>query len=138
MKRIIFILLFTLIYSNNVFAKEINFNSFFNNFNMRSITSSMGQQLKYWCGAYPSQFFEVDEKNMEKLTLIRNGDHYWYIFLIADNKVRITNEITSGTYLTSNVYQLEYIDDIDEWWDIDAAKSGKLLINESVDCEKIE
>ena len=105
---------------------------------MRSIYSSMGPQLKYWCGAYPSQFFEVEEKNNNKLTLVRHGDHYWFISFKGDNKIKITEQITSGTYFTITDYELEYVNTIDELWDINAVKSGKLLINETVDCKKIE
>ena len=38
--------------------------------------------------------------------------------------------------LTNNIIELKYINDINEWWSIDAANSGKLNIPEGEDCKK--
>ena len=115
MKKLLAILVLGLLWCNGVLANELNANSFFNKFNMRSIYSSMGPQLKYWCGSYPFEFFTIKEKN---------------------NKIQLTDQIADGTYLTSHVYELKYISAMNEWWSIDAANLGKLNISEGENCEK--
>ena len=103
---------------------------------MRSTLSSMGPQLKYWCGSYPSEFFEIKEKKDKRVVLVRNEDHFWDVTILDDNKVAISNYITSGTYNTDDVAQLIYISDKDEWWDEMSVKAGKLENPEKSDCEK--
>ena len=103
---------------------------------MRSTLSSMGPQLKFWCGSYPSEFFEIKEKKDKRVVLVRNEDHFWDVTILDDNKVAISNYITSGTYNTDDVAQLIYISDKDEWWDEMSVKAGKLENPEKSDCEK--
>src|SRR6056300_1837032 len=87
-----------ILFSNVGFANEITLDKFFNKFNMRSTLSSMGPQLRYWCGSYPSEFFEIKEKVENNIILVRNETHFWDITILEDNKVVIYNEITNGTY----------------------------------------
>ena len=136
MNKLLSILTILILYSNSSFSKEINIDTFFNKFNMRSTLSSMGPQLKYWCGSYPSKFFKIKEKMDNRLILVRNEDHFWDITILDDNKVAIYNYITSGTYKTDDVAQLIYISDKDEWWDEMSVKAGKLENPEKSDCEK--
>jgi len=131
------IIVLSLMWCNGVLANELNANSFFNKFNMRSIYSSMGPQLKYWCGSYPFEFFTIKEKNNNSITLVRNDDHFWIITFLENNKIELINQITSGTYLTSHDYELKYISAMNEWWSIDAANLGKLNISEGENCKKL-
>ena len=103
---------------------------------MRSTLSSMGPQLKFWCGSYPSEFFEIKEKKDKRVVLVRNEDHFWDVTILDDNKVAISNYITSGTYNTDDVAQLIYISDKDEWWDEMSVKAGKLENPETSNCKK--
>ena len=135
--KLLGILVLGLLWSNGVLANELNANSFFNKFNMRSIYSSMGPQLKYWCGSYPFEFFTIKEKNNNSITLVRNDDHFWIITFLENNKIELINQITSGTYLTSHDYELKYISAMNEWWSIDAANLGKLNISEGENCKKL-
>ena len=137
MKKLLGILVLSLLWCNGVLANELNANSFFNKFNMRSIYSSMGPQLKYWCGSYPFEFFTIKEKNNNSITLVRNDDHFWIITFLENNKIELINQITSGTYLTSHDYELKYISAMNEWWSIDAANLGKLNISEGENCKKL-
>ena len=117
MKKIISILTILILSSNSSFSKEINIDTFLNKFNMRSTLSSMGPQLKFWCGSYPSEFFEIKEKKDKRVVLVRNEDHFWDVTILDDNKVVIYNYITNGTYSFEDEAQLIYISDKDEWWD---------------------
>ena len=103
---------------------------------MRSTLSSMGPQLKFWCGSYPSEFFEIKEKKDKRVVLVRNEDHFWDVTILDDNKVVIYNYITNGTYSFEDEAQLIYISDKDEWWDEMSVKAGKLENPEKSDCEK--
>jgi len=118
MKKIFLTILFTLVLSGGASANEITLDKFFNKFNMRSTLSSMGPQLRYWCGSYPSEFFEIKEKMENRFILVRNENHFWDITILDDNKVVIYNRITNGTYSFEDEAQLIYIEGKDEWWDI--------------------
>ena len=135
-KKLLLTILFTLVLSGSASANEITLDKFFNKFNMRSTLSSMGPQLRYWCGSYPSEFFEIKEKMENRFILVRNENHFWDITILDDNKVVIYNRITNGTYSFEDEAQLIYIDDKDEWWDDISVKEGKLKNPETSDCKK--
>ena len=120
----------------NASANEITLDKFFNKFNMRSTLSSMGPQLRYWCGSYPSEFFEIKEKIDNRLILVREGDQYWDVTILGNNKVVLYDRITNGTYSTEDEAQLIYMSDKDEWWDDISVKEGKLKNPETSDCKK--
>ena len=103
---------------------------------MRSTLSSMGPQLRYWCGSYPSEFFEIKEKMENRFILVRNENHFWDITILDDNKVVIYNRITNGTQSFEDEAQLIYIEGKDEWWDEISVKEGKLKNPETSDCKK--
>ena len=134
MKKIILIL--SIIFSNLSYADELSVDTFFNKFNMRSTLSSMGPQLKFWCGSYPSEFFKIKEKTNDRLILVRNEDHFWDITILDNNKVAISNYITSGTYNSKDVTQLIYINEKSEWWDELSVNKGQLTNPEQSDCKK--
>ena len=136
MKKIFLTILFTLVLSGGASANEITLDKFFNKFNMRSTLSSMGPQLRYWCGSYPSEFFEIKEKMENRFILVRNENHFWDITILDDNKVVIYNRITNGTYSFEDEAQLIYIEDKGEWWDDISVKEGKLKNPETSDCKK--
>ena len=125
-----------ILFSNMSLANEITLDKFFNKFNMRSTLSSMGPQLRYWCGSYPSEFFEIKEKMDKRLILVRDGDQYWDVTILGNNKVVIYDRITNGTYSSEDEAQLIYMSDEDEWWDNISVKEGKLKNPETPDCKK--
>ena len=125
-----------ILFSNMSFANEITLDKFFNKFNMRSTLSSMGPQLRYWCGSYPSEFFEIKEKMDERLVLVRDGDQYWDVTILGNNKVVIYDRITNGTYSIEDEAQLIYMSDKDEWWDEMSVAKGKLENPQTSDCKK--
>jgi len=136
MKKFFIISAILILFSNVGFANEITLDKFFNKFNMRSTLSSMGPQLRYWCGSYPSEFFEIKEKMDNRLVLVRDGDQYWDVTILDNNKVVIYDRITNGTYSTEDEAQLIYMSDKDEWWDDLSVKAGKLTNPETSDCVK--
>jgi hypothetical protein len=125
-----------ILFSNVGFANEITLDKFFNKFNMRSTLSSMGPQLRYWCGSYPYEFFEIKEKMDKRLVLVRDEDQFWDVTILDNNKVVIYDRITNGTYSTEDEAQLIYMSDKDEWWDNISVKEGKLKNPETSDCKK--
>ena len=135
-KKILLILITSFLWSNTGFSKEIDPNTFFEKFNMRSTLSSMGPQLRYWCGSYPNEFFKIKEKTDKSITLVRHGDQFWDVAFFGNNKIVISDYITSGTYNTKNQVQLVYITDKNEWWDPRSVKLGKLTNPQVKDCEK--
>lgn len=136
MKKIISILTFIILSSNSSFSNEINIDTFFNKFNMRSTLSSMGPQLRYWCGSYPSEFFEIKEKKDKRVVLVRDQDQFWDVSFLDNNKIVIYDRITNGTYSSEDEVQLIYLSDKDEWWDEMSVKANKLENPETSDCKK--
>ena len=135
-----YLTIFLILFTGNAFSKELDIKSFFENFNMRSTRSSMGPQLRFWCGSYPAMFFDIKEEKDNRLVLSRKGDPdlLWDVTFIKGNKVAIHDRITSGTYDTNAVIQLEYIKDKNEWWDSESLKKNKLINPETNDCEKMK
>jgi hypothetical protein len=131
-----FLLLIFLISTNYSFASELTVDTFYNKFNMRSTLSSMGPQLRYWCGSYPSEFFKIKEKMNDRLILVRNEDQFWDVTILDNNKVAIYDYITSGTYKTEDVTQLIYIDEKGEWRDELSVNNGQLTNPEQSNCTK--
>jgi len=125
-----------ILFSNVGFANEITLDKFFNKFNMRSTLSSMGPQLRYWCGSYPYEFFEIKEKMDKRLVLVRDEDQFWDVTILDNNKVVIYDRITNGTYSLEDEAQLIYMSEKDEWWDNISFKEGKLKNPEASDCKK--
>lgn len=125
-----------ILFSNMSLANEITLGKFFNKFNMRSTLSSMGPQLRYWCGSYPYEFFEIKEKMDKRLVLVRDEDQFWDVTILDNNKVVIYDRITNGTYSSEDEAQLIYMSEKDEWWDNISFKEGKLKNPEASDCKK--
>jgi len=136
MKKIISVLIFLVLSSNSSFSNEINIDTFFNKFNMRSTLSSMGPQLRYWCGSYPSEFFKIREKKNKRIILVRDENQFWDVSFLGQNKIVIYDRITNGTYSTKDEVQLIYLGDKDEWWDEISVKAGKLVNPETYNCKK--
>jgi len=136
MKKLLLTILLTLVLSGGASANEITLDKFFNKFNMRSTLSSMGPQLRYWCGSYPYEFFEIKEKMDKRLVLVRDEDQFWDVTILDNNKVVIYDRITNGTYSTEDEAQLIYMSEKDEWWDNISFKEGKLKNPEASDCKK--
>ena len=134
MKKIILIL--SIIFSNLSYADELSVDTFFDKFNMRSTLSSMGPQLKFWCGSNPSEFFKIKEKMNNRLILVRNEDQFWDVTILDNNKVVIYDYITSGTYKSEEVTQLVYMSEKGEWWDELSANKGQLVNPEESGCKK--
>ena len=103
---------------------------------MRSTLSSMGPQLRYWCGSYPSEFFEIKEEKDKRVILVRDKDQFWDVSFLDNNKVVIYDRITNGTYSTEEVVQLIYVDEKGEWWDELSVKEGELTNPETSVCKK--
>ncbi|VAW81949.1 hypothetical protein MNBD_GAMMA12-1966 [hydrothermal vent metagenome] len=116
----------------NVFAGELTLNDLYNKFNMRTIYSSYGQRLQYYCGAYPKNFFPKHQASFKfgnTLKLV-SGDDVWIFTMKSDNKIILVNKITSGTYNTVNKYALHF-DRINGDW-----RADKIRIKEPVNCKK--
>lgn len=117
-------------------SKEIDPNTFFEKFNMRSTLSSMGPQLRYWCGSYPNEFFKIKEKTDKSITLVRHGDQFWDVAFLGNNKIVISDYITGATYNTRDEVQAVYISDKDEWWDPLSVELVELINPQKKDCKK--
>lgn len=101
-------------------------------FNMRTIFSSYGQRLKYYCESYPRNYFlkayHVSEDRLE----LESGDDVWVFTIEGPNKIYISNQITSGTYNAGARYVIYYDQENNDW------RSRETYINIPKDCKKYD
>ncbi len=93
----------------------ISAKDFYERFNMRSIYSSYDQRLKYYCESYPKDFFKSPKFVSINQVEFVDGDDIWIISIQPNNKIKVTNKITSGTYSTTSVHRLYFDKHSNEW-----------------------
>ena len=124
--------------------RQITPEEFFNAFNMRTIRSSMGPRLRYYCESYPKDYFnnrKLDKRSREYLgdedfaklgktllvlTPVGDGedfDQVWWVYFEGDNQITLDEFIRTGTWRTSSHYKL-YFDEVHGDWRM---KSGEFL-----------
>jgi len=86
-------------------------------FNMRTIKSSYGPRLNYHCNTFPFEYFSESQAKIEgkNILILDNGGDFWLFKILPGNKVSITNQIISGTYLSQIEYELKYDSTSSEW-----------------------
>ncbi len=116
MKQLIFLLL--LMSANDSHATgELTIDSVYEKFNLRSINSSYGQRLKYFCQSYLKEFFppkHIVAKTATELSL-DNGDDVWTIKIIGKNKISVENLIKTGTYGSVSEYDIYFGTETSDW-----------------------
>lgn len=111
------------------FDNKITPLSLYHRFNLRTIFSSYGQRVKYYCETYPFEYFSSEQMKVEDNTLILdNGDDYLTLTIQDDGQIGISNQISQGTYNTSE----NYVVNIGQEQDIRASET---YIDKSPDCE---
>ncbi len=98
-------------------AKDLSIDDVYQSFNLRSINSSYGQRLKHYCQSYLNYYFpasSIIEKTKTTMTL-ESGNDLWVIAIVGKNKIKLTNQITKATYLTSNDYELVFNKGSADW-----------------------
>ncbi|WP_051435617.1 lysozyme inhibitor LprI family protein [Shewanella fidelis] len=96
-------------------GKQISAKDFYQHFNMRTIYSSYGQRLKYYCESYPQDFFTTPEFiSATKLEMVE-GDNIWTVSIAPDNRVTLGNQITSGTYHSVTSHRLYFDKNNNDW-----------------------
>lgn len=98
-------------------AKDLSIDDVYQSFNLRSINSSYGQRLKHDCQSYLKDYFpasSITEKTKTKITL-ESGNDVWVIAIVGRNKIKVTNQITKASYLTSNEYELVFNKGTADW-----------------------
>ena len=111
-------------------AKDLTLDDLYNNFNIRSIYSSFGPRLKYYCENYLSDYFPEPVMISESEMILDDGDDVWQVEIIGSNTISITNDIRTGTYLSVEEYAV-YFDETGGDW-----KSDETYIDQSSDCIK--
>ncbi|VAW71121.1 hypothetical protein MNBD_GAMMA10-1644 [hydrothermal vent metagenome] len=127
-----YILTLSAIISCNVTAGEIKLDDIYEKFNMRTIYSSYGQRLKYYCESYPKEYFSKENiKHIKgkKLELI-SGDDIWVFTIKGPNQLVLSNKISDASYNTLDEYTVYYDKDNNDW------RANKILLKKSEDCVK--
>jgi len=89
----------------------------YRNFNMRSIPSSFGQRLKFYCESYLDEYFAPEhiEDAGPTAFVLNNGDDVWRIEYLSDTQIRIDQTITSGSYRSSSEHTISYFPQSQDW-----------------------
>jgi len=98
-------------------AEELTIDALYEKFNMRSIRSSYGQRLKYFCQSYPKDFYPASaivQKSATKILLSYDGDS-WEMTIIGKNRIRIGNAMAPGTYNSTAEYDVEFNSKARDW-----------------------
>ena len=113
------------------FGQELTVEDLYNTFNMRTILSSFGQRLKYYCQSYPADFFAQDEVTMDQATktlTLSSGNDLWEITILSDNAISVVNQLRKGTYNSYSEYSLHYDREAGDW------RADKTFIARDKDC----
>lgn len=113
------------------FGQELTYESLYQRFNMRTIYSSYGQRLKWYCESYPVEFFNEKHILSDGMVLI-SGDDIWGFRIIDGATVFIENKIKNSTYDTTNQYSIHYDKDHEEW------RASETLIHIDSECEHFQ
>lgn len=116
-------------------AQEPTLDDLYSKFNMRTIKSSYGQRLKYYCESYPSDYFPVSGKRIvadENILQLTAGEDSWTIKLLSPDKIGIANSITSGSYDSFTEYDIHFDNDSGEW------RADETFIEIGADCVNFE
>lgn len=91
-------------------------------FNLRSISSSLAQSLKWKCKRTMADFYEPNVAIFSDNQLQIEAEDWYYNFQIMSSqppyKVKFTDDAKQGTYLSSSVYTLDYSPEINQWFAI--------------------
>ncbi|WP_420725989.1 hypothetical protein [Hwanghaeella sp. LZ110] len=107
---------------------------FYQSFNMRTIYSSLGPRLRYYCESFPHQFFNIVKKSDNYLELAIEGHSQWFITFSSGNSITLTDNAHGATYLTSTQYDLAITESHDEWHAI----AGKTVYPGSPEADELE
>ena len=124
-------ILFTLI-SFNVVAKDLTLNDIYEKFNMRTVYSSYGPRLKYYCESYPKDYFPKENAKFIKgkqLELV-SGNDIWVFTIKEPNTFFLNNQITKATYNSGKEYSVQYDEVHNDW------RADKILIKKKGNCKK--
>lgn len=99
-------------------------------FNMRTIFSSYGQRVKYYCASYPFEYFPKSQMYIKggNTLVLDNGEDYWEIS-ITGGTVEILNQIRGGTYNSTSSYSVEFNSSSREY------RAKETFIKKGGDCE---
>lgn len=105
---------------------------FVNKFNMRTIFSSYGPRLKYYCATYPFEYFSIIHHVSDTELNLYDGSDYWSVRFEEGNRIILYNRITDASYRSQESYQLVYFESLDEW------RADETKLERSDACEPFE
>ncbi|MEF1170680.1 hypothetical protein [Vibrio campbellii] len=115
----------------SVGAEQLTTKDLYEKFNMRTVYSSYGQRLKYYCESYPNEFFSIEGASFvsdSRLELV-SGEDVWVFTISEPNIISVGNQITSGTYNSVSTYELYFDHKAQDW------KAKETYIEIPKDCE---
>ncbi|MCL1129001.1 lysozyme inhibitor LprI family protein [Shewanella sairae] len=96
-------------------GKQLSVKDYYQHCNMRTIYSSYGQRLKYYCESYPKDFFKAPGVISDTKLEMIDGDNIWTVSIAPGNRVTMGNQITSGTYHSVSSHRLYFDKNSNDW-----------------------
>jgi len=103
---------------------------FYNKFNLRTIVSSYGLPLRYYCASYPKDFFRPDKvvmPNTDKV-VIQDEKRLLSFEIISQNQIIVVDEVKDGSYQAKHLYTIYYNEEHDDY------RADLFFIQEKEDC----
>ncbi len=96
---------------------ELTAAELYDRLDLRSLATSMAQQLKVECGRHPRDFFPHTSASFEgdrKVTLTK-ADRVWVLEVVGPDRFEMTDQITDGTYLTHEEITVRFDEEAAAW-----------------------
>lgn len=109
MKKIIFAATMTLVLYCNALAAEITPETIYTSFNMRTVSSSLANNLGYYCASYLSEIFSEETVSFDEDTLIiDSAKRYLKFVIVEDDTLMVYEKIKGGSYNTQSIIPVTY------------------------------
>lgn len=98
-------------------ARDLTVDELVDRFNLRSIRSSYGPRLQFYCESYLREFFTVQQRTRTAAGQIEldNGDDVWTITIVGPHRIGVSNRIRSGTYDAYAEYEIDFHPATQDW-----------------------
>lgn len=109
MKKILFAATIIVTLCCNVVTAEITPETIYTSFNMRTISSSLGNNFGYYCGSYLSDIFPEETVTFDNNTLIIDSAKRHLKFIIVQgDTLMFYDTIKGGSYNSQSIIPISY------------------------------
>ncbi|MEZ0575887.1 hypothetical protein [Halodesulfovibrio aestuarii] len=109
MNKLLFAFAIVLALCCNAHAAKITPETIYTSFNMRTISSSLGNNLGYYCADYLSEIFSQETVSFNENTLVIDSNKRYLRFVIVeDDTLMLYEKIKGGSYNAQSIITVSY------------------------------